>query len=225
MTIFVSSSSNIAGEVYNYATLNQAVQDYWARSDLASYIGYIIQGAEDTIYNDIFTLNDGRGTRDIEATLAGTINATTGTLAVPSDYLALRNAQVLYSSKAFPLQRKNAEFIYTNYPDQTAQDIPSFIARQGSSFIFGPFPDAAYTIQGVYWAKSSPLSQSNTTTWMTSAIPTVLLAACQAEAAKFLKDADAFQIWQGIYQQRLESYLKRDKAEMWSGSALTMTAA
>jgi hypothetical protein len=222
VTIFVSGGT-VTGQVYDYPTLVQAIQDYWARSDLVSNVGYLIQGAEDAIYSDIFELNEGRGTPDFESPL--TLTITNGTAPVPSDYLALRNAQVLNGGNAYPIQRKNVEFIYTNYPQQSASGIPAFMARQGNSFIFGPYPDAAYGIQGSYWARAATLTGSNPTNWMTDQIPTILLTACHVEAAKFLKDADAGSIWNGIYQQRLTSYIKRSKAEAWSGSALAMSPA
>lgn len=225
MTIFVSNPAYDANAVYDYNSLSQAVQTYWARSDLGGAFQYLSQAAEDQIYNDIFRLNDGRGVADMETTLADTINATTGQVAVPTDYLGLKNAQVIVNGSAYTLQRKNPEFIFNTYPLQSAQDAPAFIARQGQVFIFGPFPDAAYNIQGIYWARSNPLSISNPQTWMTTVMASCLLAACNMIAAQFLKDPDAYQFWQESYMQRLQSFLAQRKAEDWSGSSLTMTAA
>ena len=211
--------------ITNYATLSQAVQDFWARSDLGAPIDYFIQLAEDTIYNDILRGNDGRGIAPLEQPLTGSIDATTGTLAVPSDYLALRNAQILLDGSAYPLQRKNVEFIYLNYPDQSPTGSPSFIARQGSNFIFGPFPDAAYRVQGIYWNRPAVLSSSNPTTWMIGKCPSMLLAACNVAAALYLQDDQGMQRWQGLYSAQLASLLAQYKAEDWSGSSLAMSPA
>lgn len=211
--------------INNYATLSQAVQDFWARSDLGAPVDYFIQLAEDTIYNDILRGNDGRGIAPLEQPLTGTINATTGTLAVPADYLALRNAQIVLNGGAYPLQRKNVEFIYLNYPDQQATDAPAFIARQGSNFIFGPFPDSAYAVQGTYWNRPAALSSSNPTTWMLSKCASMLLAACNVAAAMYLQDDQGVQRWQQLYAAQMASLLGQYKAEDWSGSSLAMTPA
>lgn len=223
MTIFVSNPAYDANAVYDYNSLSAAVQSYWARSDLGGVFPYLCQAAEDQIYNDIFANNNGRGIPDIETTLAETINATTGQIAIPADCLGLKNAQVVVSGQALTLQRKNPEFIFNNYPDQSPTDVPAFIAQQGQVFIFGPFPNSAYNVQGIYWARSNPLSISNPQTWMTTSIASCLLACCNMVAAQFVKDPDAYELWKQSYMERLTSFLARKKAEEWSGSSLAMS--
>lgn len=210
-------------QVTDYASLSQAIQDFFVRTDLSSYVDYFIQMAEDTIYQDILENNDGRGIPPLETVLSGTI--ANNAIPVPADYLALRNAQINFSGSLFPLQRKNVEFIYTNYPLQSPTSTPAFIARQASNFIFGPYPDAAYTVQGIYWNRPPGLSSTNTTTWMLTTCASLLLAACCVAAATYLQDPDALQRWTPMYQAQLSGLLGRYKAEEWSGSALAMTPA
>lgn len=228
MTIFVpavgsGTPTGVAG-VYDYNSLKQAVQDWNARSDVGNFIDYFIQRAENRIYWDIFTMNKGSGVKPIEAALNGTI--ANGMLALPSGYLGLKYALVSYAgSNTAQLERRNAEFIYTQYPDRNPAGIPGYIARDGSNFVFGPVPDSAYTITGIYWQRSNQLTIQNSTTWMTASIPTILLAACNAAIAEFNKDAQAIETWVSDYTSQMQAFLLADRAEEQSGSAFAMVAA
>lgn len=214
--------AGVAG-IYDYASLKQAVQDWNARSDVANYIDYFIQRAEQTIYNDIFTMNKGSGVKPMEATLSGTIAS--GVFPLPTGYRGLKYMTITIDSASFQLERRNAEFIYTQYPLRAASSPPQYVARDGSNFVFGPFPDSNYTIGGVYWKQSPQLTITNTVTWMVSSIPLILLAACNKGIAAFNKDRDALAYWDADYKEQMASFLLSDRAEEQSGSAFAMVAA
>lgn len=227
MTIFVpavgsGTPTGVAG-VYDYASLKQAIQDWFARSDLGGWIDYFIQLAEADIYRDIFTINQGKGVQAIEAPLNTTTNGA-GT-PLPVGYLGMNIMLVAASGQTFEVERKTSEFIYTQYPNQAPGGVPQYFARLGSNFVFGPYPDSAYALTGTYWMRSPQLTTVNNVTWMTNLIPTVLLAACLKYAARFNKDAEGLQMWDGIYQEGLTKFVLADKAEEVSGSSLAMVAA
>ncbi|MBB5509564.1 phage adaptor protein [Paraburkholderia atlantica] len=227
MTFFVpavggGTPAGVAG-VYDYNSLKQAVNDWFARSDLGNWIDYFIQIAEADIYRDIFTQNQGKGVQPMEAALS-TTTIGTGT-PVPTGYVGMKIMLVSINGQTFEVERRTPEFIYTQYPDQTGSGAPAYFARVGQNFVFGPYPDAAYTLTGIYWQKSSQLTLSNNVTWMTNTIPTILLAATNRAAARFNKDQEAFQLWDSLYQQQLASFILADKAEELSGSSLAMVAA
>jgi hypothetical protein len=227
MTIFVQpvgggTPTGVAG-VYDYFSLKQAVQDWLVRSDLAGYIDYFIQMAEQQIYRDIFTMNQGRGVQALEASLSVTI--ANGVAPLPTGYLGLRHALVSLAGNTYELQRRNAEFIYTQFPNRQSGSAPSYIAREGQNFIFGPYPDSNYTITGVYWQKTAQLTSVNNVTWMTNDIPIALLAACNVAAAIFNDDDARLQKWTAIYQSQMQGFLMADRAEEQSGSAFAMVAA
>lgn len=227
MTIFVpavgsGTPTGVAG-VYDYNSLKQAVQDWFARSDIGNWIDYFIQIAEADIYRDIFTQNQGKGVQAMEAVLSAT-TVGTGT-PLPTGYLAMKIMLVSQNGQTFEVERKTPEFIYTQYPDQTASGTPAYFARVGQNFVFGPYPDAAYALSGIYWQKSFQLTSVNSLTWMTNLIPTILLAATNRAAARFNKDTEAYGLWDSLYQQQLTSFILADKAEELSGSSLAMVAA
>lgn len=227
MTIFLSSvgagtPTGVAG-VYDYNSLKQAVQDWFARSDLGNWIDYFIQIAEADIYRDIFSINQGKGVRPIEASLSVTIS--NGVAAVPTDYLGIKIALVSLNGQTFEIERRTPEFIYTQFTQQSAGGTPQYMARLGQNFVFGPYPDSNYTITGIYWQKALQLTSVNSTTWMTANIPTILLAATNRAAARFNKDEEAYGVWDNLYTQQLQSYILADKAEELSGSSIAMVAA
>lgn len=206
-------------QVTSYATLKTAVGDWMARSDIStSYIDYFIQMAEDTIYNDIFEMNEGRGVRAIETALSGTI--ADSVLALPDDYLALKSAYISTNNATYPLERTTSEFIRLRYPSNGDTDIPTYMAREASNFIFGPRPASGYSVGGIYWNRAAGLSSTNDTTWMTTEIPSALLAACNAAGFQFLQNSDEFARWSAIYQSLMQKFVSRNKAEEFSGSSL-----
>lgn len=227
MTIFVPASypsSYAADAVRDYSTLQQAVQNWFARSDIGAYVDYFIQVAEERIYRDIFTMNQGAGVAPLETSIDTAINAD-GVVPLPVGYLGMHHLLVSVDNCTFELVRKNPEFIYTNHPFRAAGGTPQYFAREGSNIIFGPFPDSEYAITGIYWQRFPPLSSTNPTTWMTQTTPLLLLQAANAAAAGFLKDAQMISFWEGEYTRTMQSFLFADRAEGLSGSSLAMTAA
>lgn len=202
--------------VTNYATLTQSIYDFTHRSEVAPFVDYFIQGAQDQINNDIFDRNEGNGIRYMEAPFTATINATTGVVAVPADWLAPKAIQVVQgSAQVSTLTFKSVPWLYANYFNRAPQGLPSVMAREGSNFIFGPFPDAAYALQGTYYAMAPLLTSGATTNWMVTNIPLLFQAGCMMKAALFLRDTEMLQTWGAIYEGLLGPLLDRDKAERW----------
>lgn len=225
MTIFVPAiypASYPSDAVRDYFTLQTAIQNWFARSDIGAYVDYFIQVAEERIYRDIFAMNKGQGVQPIESALNVTI--ANGVAALPVGYLGLKLALVSVGGNTYECERRNPEFIYTQYPNRNPDSTPAYIARQGQNFIFGPYPDSNYTITGLYWQRFGPITSSAPTSWMTETVPLMLLQACNAAAAAFLKDTDMVQMWEAAYQQTMAAFLLADRAEEQSGSAMAMVA-
>lgn len=227
MTVFVPAtypSSYPQDAIRDYPTLQTAIQNWFARSDIGAYIDYFIQVAEERIYRDIFTMNQGAGVAPLETAINTTINAN-GVVPLPAGYLGVHHLLVSLNNCTFELVRKNAEFIYTKHAFRAPSSAPEYFAREGTNFIFGPFPDSEYAITGIYWQRFPPLSATNPTTWMTQLTPLMLLQACNAAVAGFLKDSAMIQFWEAEYSRTIQSFLMADRAEAISGSSLAMTTA
>lgn len=199
--------------IANYSELQTAVGNWLNRADLTSYIPDIIMLGEQRVYRDLRI-------RAMETALSTAIS--NGVLAVPNGYVEMKVAYVS-GTPVTKLNRRSLEFMYENYPTRSANGIPKFFAREASNFIFGPYPDSNYTIKGVYYARLTALSVSNTTNWFTTNAPDVLLWASLAEAEVFLKNDDRTALWEVKYQSAKNAVQAEDKAENFSGSQPTAT--
>jgi len=199
--------------ITTYSELKTAVGNWLNRSDLTTYIPDLVMLGEKRVYRDLRI-------RAMETALSSTISS--GVIALPSDYIELKSAYVDGSPTQI-LQRKTSEFIYTNYPARSSSGKPKFIGREGSSFIFGPYPDSAYTVKGIYYARLSALSTSNETNWFTTNAPDILLFASLIEAEVFIKNDERLPVWQTKYDQIAAQLTAEDQREQYSGSSLRMT--
>ena len=107
------------------------------------------------------------------------------------------------------LQKKDTSFISEYAPNRTSTSIPKYYANwDNDTIILAPTPNAAYTIELAYNAQPTGLSSSNTTTWVSTNAPQLLLYACLVEAFKFLKGPDnMLQMYETYYQQALTPFM------------------
>jgi len=180
--------------ITSYSTLQPAVADYLARDDLTSYIPNFIQNAENKLYR---TLN----LRNEETALSVSISS--GVAAVPSDFKALKIAYVSDEPVRL-LKWVSLNELYTDYPYRSSADIPYVISREGANFVFGP-SSLDGTLEGIYYAKLSALSDTNTTNWYTDNAPEVLLYGALLESAPFIKDDPRLIVWQQLLVDAVES--------------------
>jgi hypothetical protein len=109
--------------------------------------------------------------------------------------------------------------------DNTLSVASQAMTGNGNVFVFGPFPDGAYTVQGTYYASAAQLSSTTTTNWMVLNAPALLLAACMMQAAAFLENDQMLSRWGSDYSERLSALVKADKAERWAASQLSIQTA
>lgn len=200
--------------ITSWTTLKTAVGDWLHRSDLTSVIPDFITFGEARIYRDMRLAC-------METALSSAISS--GVIAVPSGYIELKHAYV-NSTPVQWLQRKDPEWIYANYPTRSADGSPIAIAREGSNFIFGPYPDSGYTIKGIYYKHLDALSGSNETNWFTANAPDLLLFASLCEAEPYLQNDPRIAIWEKKYDQVRARIQNDDDQEAYSGSVLAISA-
>ena len=128
----------------SYTTLQTAIADYLARSNLTSFIPNFIQNAENKLYR---TLN----LRNEETAL--NVAITDGVAKVPADFKALKHAYY-DGSPVTVLDWRTADQLYREFPIRTSSETPCAIARDGSNFIFGENA-ADGTLKGIYYAKQA----------------------------------------------------------------------
>ena len=102
------------------------------------------------------------------------------------------------------LDKRDPSFMNEYRSDRTATGVPKYYANwDNDTIIVAPAPNAAYTIELAYNALPTGLSSSNTTTWVSNNMPTLLLYACLAEAFKFLKNPNMASMYTQSYQELL----------------------
>ena len=137
--------------------------------------------------------------------------------AVPTDFEFARYITIfspsgslggLTDNERVYLQKKDTSFISEYAPNRTSTGIPKYYANwDNDTIILAPTPNAAYTIELAYNAQPTGLSSSNTTTWVSTNVPQMLLYACLVEAFKFLKGPDnMLQTYERYYQQALQPF-------------------
>ncbi len=195
-----------------YTDLYTSVWSWMDASDVPqALLADVITVAENRIFRECRT-------RFQETSLSTAI--TSGVIAIPSNYVALKSSYIDGSPTQF-LERKNPEFIYTSYPMRSAQGKPKYIAREKNSFIFGPYADSGYTVNAVYYKKLNALSGANNHTLFTNN-PDLYLFACLAESPMLIKDDKRVPFWEAKYNKILGDVNGQDQAEGASGSLMRM---
>jgi len=197
--------------ITTYSELQTAVSNWLKRSDLTSYIPDFVTLGEARIFRELRSV-------DMETSFSTAI--TTGVISLPTSYLALKFSYI-NSSPVQWLGRKTARWIYENYPTRSSDSTPKFIAREGQSFIFGPYPDSGYTVKGVYYKNIGPLSSSAHAVFTNN--PDLYLFAALVAATPFIKDDKRVVLWEAQYQGILKSEQGRSDKEEYSGSPPQMT--
>lgn len=195
-----------------YAQLKTAVAAWLdvSSTDLTSTIDDLVTVGETRIFREART-------RDMETALSSTI--TTGVIALPTSYVALKFAYI-DGSPTQRLERRSAEWIYQKYPQRSAEGKPQFIAREGSNFIFGPFADSGYLVKGRYYMRLAALSGSVNALF--TANPDLYLFAALAESEPLIGRDARVPLWEQKYQRILAEVNSEDRQEDASGGALQM---
>jgi hypothetical protein len=194
--------------ITTYAELQTAVENWLKRSDLDSIIPDLIMLGEKRIFREIRA-------RSMETALNSTIAS--GVIALPADYLDLKFAYV-DGAPVKLLQRATATALLQQHPLRASTSKPTMIAREGSNFIFGPYPDATYTIKGIYYAKPTTIASSDNALFVES--PDLYLFAALLEAEPYMKNDARVVLWQTKYDQIKDQINSYESNEAGSGSGL-----
>lgn len=115
------------------------------------------------------------------------------------------------------------------YPSSTGSGVPQYFGRvTQSTAVFAPYPDQAYTLEITGTQRPTPLSSTNTTTFISTYLPQLFMAAAMVEASGYEQNFSAVgdnpqmaNNWSGQYNALLKSSVleearKKFQAEGWS---------
>jgi hypothetical protein len=131
-----------------------------------------------------------------------TVSMNFGTLATPTS--------VTKNKRKFLLPR-GYEYCRTYWPDSEAQGLPLFYADYNYSWwLIVPTPVEVYPWQINYYQLPPLLDDTTQTNWLTNYAPNLLLYRCLLEATPFLKNDERIPVWQGMYQEQLDTIDQQD---------------
>jgi hypothetical protein len=196
---------------------------------LASVAAWLNRSDLTTVIPDFVTLAEGRIARDLRLRKQ-VVNTTLSTVAgvqsvtLPSDFLEAENLSITSTSPNGAQSVVTPEYIDRKYPasaNYTGQ--PLVYTVVGDSMLFGPTPDAVYTVSLDYYQRFTALATASTN-WLLTNHPTVYLMACLVEGSAYLMDADKAQAYESRYQAAINDLQFRDDAALRSGSAMRVRA-
>jgi hypothetical protein len=199
----------------NYTQLTAAICDYTQNfeQDFVANIPVFVQQAEQRIYNTVQFPS-------LRKNVTGTLTASNKYLSAPGDFLAVYSLAVVDATGAYEyLLNKDVNFIRQAYPTPTSTGLPKYYALFGPtttnnpspvitnelSFILGPTPDAAYTVElhFYYYPESISVAASGQT-WLGDNFDSVLLYGALVEANTFMKgEADMTAMYNTKYTEAL----------------------
>ena len=184
----------------NYTSLYNTIQTYTENQfpdvylasgstvSATTQINTFIMQAEQRIYNSVQFPS-------LRRNVTGSTSTNNKYLACPADFLATYSMAVVAPDGSYEyLLNKDVNFIRQAYPQPTDLAIPKYYALFGPSysnstelsFILGPTPDAAYTMELHYFFYPESITTSNTS-WLGDNFDSVLLYGSLVEAYTFMK--------------------------------------
>lgn len=105
------------------------------------------------------------------------------------------------------------QFLDMVYPSSSGSGVPQYFGMvTQTSIVVGPWPDADYQVEVVGTVRPSPLSSTNTTTFLSVNLPDLFLNAALVMGAGYLKnygaavdDPKMAMTWESRYQSALKS--------------------
>ena len=189
----------------NYAELVVAIEDYCENSFPTIDINRFIEQAEQKIYNSVQL-------PALRKNVTGTTTSSNKYLSCPDDFLSSFSLAVIDDSGDYHyLLNKDVNFIREAYPNSTDSGLPlyyglfgpQYVAPNELSFILGPTPDSAYTMELHYFFYPESIVTAGTT-WLGDNFDTTLLNGCLMEAITYMKgEADMVALYQNRYAESM----------------------
>lgn len=193
----------------NYSQLVTAIQDYTENSfnysSSPTSIDTFIQQAEQRIYNSVQLAN-------LRKNVTGSLSASNSYLSAPTDFLSVYSMAVIKANGDYVyLLDKDVNFIRETYPSPSSIGIPKYYAIFGPvsnqptelSFIIGPTPDAAYSVELHYYYYPTSIVTAGTS-WLGDNFDSALLYGALVEAYTYMKgETDLLNLYDTKYKEAL----------------------
>ena len=160
-------------------------------------IDTFIQQAEQRIFNSVQFPN-------FRKNQTGVLSPTNPYLEAPPDFLASYSLAVITNDSYEYLLNKDVNYIRAAYPNPTVEGIPKYYAQfDDNTFILGPTPNAAYTVEMHYFFYPESIVTASTT-WLGDNFDSALLYGSLVEAYTYMKgEADIVAAYNKRYEEAM----------------------
>lgn len=182
----------------NYAQLVAEIESYTENQFQVEDINTFIEQAEQRIYNSVQL-------PALRKNVTGNVTANNNYLAAPSDWLATFSLAVIDASGNYTyLLDKDVNFIREAYRKSTDTGLPIYYALfDQDTFILGPTPDAAYSMELHYYYYPTSIVTAGTT-WLGDNFDSALLYGALLEAYTYMKgEADVLATYKSRYDEAM----------------------
>jgi hypothetical protein len=119
-----------------------------------------------------------------------------------------------------PIFARSYEYCRSYWPDEASVATPQFYADYDyQHWLLTPTPDAASTLEVLYYEQPRFLGEDSQTNWLTEYAPDVLLYATLLEATPFLKKDERIGTWQAMYDRAAQALNGEDLKRILDRSA------
>lgn len=190
-----------------YADLCARIQETVENAFTDKQLAMFVKNAEQKIHNTVQL-------PALRTTASGlTLSNGNRLLSAPADFMSAFSFGIVDGNgNTSYLLNKDVDFIREAYPNATSVGKPKHYAIYGAnttnnvlSFIVGPTPDSAYTVELQYFFRPTSIVDSvNGTSWLGDNFDSVLLNASLCEAARFLKsEQDVIAVYDTMFKESL----------------------
>ena len=198
-----------------YSDLKTSVANYLARTDLTDQIPDFIRLAEYRMRREV------RIRQMLKSATTVTVSGD-ATVEMPTDFLEARDF-VVVGNPTQPLSYVSPSALSRNAISSTTGK-PTEYTILASEFQLSPVPSSVYTLQVLYYAAPTLLSDENASNVFMANVPDMLLYASLIEAEPYLMNDARLQTWIAMYERASVSVTKSDESGQYSGVPLSIKA-
>jgi hypothetical protein len=197
----------------NYSALKTTVANYLGRTDLTSQIPDFITLAETRLVRELRT-------RQMLKSATSPMTSGDAKIALPTDFLEVRDLYIQGNPRMPVTYLSPSAFTRDARADESGK--PFYYTVLAQEFVFAPVPDGTRTLEILYYAKPTVLSDSNASNVFLANYPDALLYGALAEAEPYLINDARLQTWISLYDRAINNINESDEGSEYSGVPLTM---
>ena len=202
--------------ISNYSELKTAVENWLDRADLTDRVPEFIALGEARIGRRLRV-------RGVEERSTTPMVAGQEYYSLPSDFLEARSVHI-NSNPIKVLQYRTPEQIDKEY-SYSSPGGPQVFTIIGAEIQLKPAPDTTTNFEIAYFKKLTALSDSNTTNWLMTNAPDLLLYGALIEAEAYLVDDPRIPVLKAAFDEAMTEWNTQEQKGRYSGSHLAIRTA